>query len=295
MILKVTEAGFRYNSAGNGGFNNISFSLAGGEILSILGPNGCGKTTLLKCLNNLQRTSHGSITIDGKEISGMTRAQLARVIGYLPQSHRPVFPLSVLDVVLTGRAPHLNSISSPGRKDVALAEEAIDLLGLTHVKNRPYSNLSEGERQLVFLARVLVQRPSVLFLDEPVSHLDFGNQVRFLRMVSSLANEGMSVIITSHFPDHSFLLSGSVALMNSGEFIEVGSPEEVITEKNMLRVYRTRVKIVEVSAGVVRKVCVPVIDDDMNLSPLDEADEAHGGFMRRAMIDEIKRKSMRLN
>ncbi len=295
MILNVKNAGFRYGATEDHGFRNISFSLGPGEILSVLGPNGCGKTTLLKCLNNLHGADSGSITIDGKHVSEMSRAQIARVVGYLPQTHNPVFPLSVMDVVLTGRAPHLNSISSPGRKDVAIAQEALDSIGLSHLGYRSYSHISEGERQLVFLARILAQKPSALILDEPVSHLDFGNQARFLKLVGDLASGGMSIIITSHFPDHSFLLSGNVALMNRGEFVAVGAPDDVITEENMLDVYGTRVRIIEVAAGVIRKVCVPIVEEDISLDDLDGRGPDHGGFMREVTMNEIKRKSFKLN
>ncbi len=297
-MITVKEAGFRYNESEQeaGGFRNISFSLQRGEILSILGPNGCGKTTLLKCLNNLRVPDRGSVSINGKNISGMSRDQIARRVGYMPQSHRPVFPLSVLDVILTGRAPHLGSFSSPGKKDIAIAREALEALGLSGLSDRPYNHLSEGERQLVFLARVLAQKPLALFLDEPVSHLDFGNQTRFLKLVGCLAESGMAIVITSHFPDHSFLLPGKVALMNKGVFVKIGSPEDVITEDNMREVYGINVKILEVEAGAMRKICVPVFDanaaDD---SSMLGSRKTYRETMKYLSMNGMKNKSLKLN
>ena len=131
-------------------------------------------------------------------------------------------------------------------------------MGITDLINKPYTQLSGGERQLVIFARVLTQQPSLLLLDEPTSHLDFGNQTRLLEIIQKLARSGLPVIMTSHFPDHAFLVSSKVALMQKGEFISMGTPDEVITEKNLEKVYNIKVKIVNLDSGINRKICVPL-------------------------------------
>jgi iron complex transport system ATP-binding protein len=258
MKLDVYGVGYYYDAAETSGFNNISFSVEDGEVMSILGPNGCGKTTLLKCINSLIKIGKGNIAIDNKNLSGLPRAEIARAIGYVPQLHQPAFPFSVLDTVLVGRAPHLGLLESPKPNDLKIAEQSLETMGIYHLKDKPYTELSGGERQMVIFARVLAQQPSLLLLDEPTSHLDFGNQIRVLRIVGSLAATGLPIIMTSHFPDHAFLVSTKVALMKQGEFLDIGTPDGVITDSNLEKVYNIKVKVINVDSGVNRKICVPV-------------------------------------
>ena len=123
--------------------------------MTILGPNGCGKTTLLKCINRLTELQGGSILIDNRDISRLPRTQIAKTIGYVPQLHQPAFPFSVLDTVLVGRAPHLGLLESPTAKDLKIAEQSLETMGIYHLKDKPYTQISGGERQMVIFARVL--------------------------------------------------------------------------------------------------------------------------------------------
>ncbi len=258
--FEVKEAGYHYDPEKTSGFTDVAFRIEEGEVMSILGPNGCGKTTLLKCLNNLVKLHEGSITINDRDISRLPRAEIARSIGYVPQLHQPAFPFSVLDAILVGRTPHLGLLSSPGARDRQIAEESLESMGISNLKDKPYTQISGGERQLVMFARVLVQQPSLLLLDEPTSHLDFGNQIRLLRIVQRLASTGLPIIMTSHFPDHAFLVSSKVALMQKGQFIDIGLPEKVITDSNLEKVYNIKVRVMDVDTGVNHKICVPVED-----------------------------------
>jgi iron complex transport system ATP-binding protein len=258
MKIQVERAMFHYDTARGSGFRNVSFSVQDGEVMSILGPNGCGKTTLLKCVNSLYTLRDGNIRIDGTDMSRMSRTEIARAIGYVPQLHQPVFPFSVLDAVLVGRSPHLGLLESPGTRDIAIAEEAMESMGILHLRDKPYTEISGGERQLVIFARVLTQQPKLLLLDEPTSHLDFGNQIRVLNLVRKLAATGLPIIMTSHFPDHAFMTSNKVALMRQGEFIDMGAPDDVITDNNLEKVYNIKVKVVNLNSGIGRKICVPV-------------------------------------
>ena len=258
MKLTVNDAEYYYDTNRKSGFTGINFSIESGEFLCLLGPNGCGKTTLLKSLNRLINIAKGKVEIDGQNIADMSRSDVARLIGYVPQLHQPAFPFTVLEVVLMGRSPHLGPFSSPRHEDIAIAKEAIEMMGIVALEDKPYTQLSGGERQLVVFARVLAQKPSLILLDEPTSHLDFANQVRLLKTVEQLAETGIPIIMTSHFPDHAFMVANKVALMKKGEIIDIGTPEGVITETNLEKVYEMKVKVVNINTDISRTICLPV-------------------------------------
>ncbi|WP_405266849.1 ABC transporter ATP-binding protein [Methanobrevibacter sp.] len=253
-LFEVKNISFSYD--GDEIFSDISFSIDRGDVLCILGPNGTGKTTLIKCLNGLHDIDSGEILINGKSIKKISFKEISTHIGYIPQSHVPSFPFKVLDVVVMGRAPYLNLTDSPKKEDMEIAMNSLKTLGIDHLKDKEYTNLSGGERQLVFLARVLCQKPDILILDEPTSHLDFGNQIKLLEIIDNLSKAGLSIIMSSHFPDHAFLSSTKVAIMKNKKFIDFGSPDEVVTESNLKKAYSIDVKLIELDNN--RKVCVPL-------------------------------------
>ena len=253
-LFEVKNISFSYD--GDEIFSDISFSIDRGDVLCILGPNGTGKTTLIKCLNGLHDIDSGEILINGQSIKKLSFREISTHIGYIPQSHVPSFPFKVLDVVVMGRAPYLNLTDSPKKEDMEIALNSLKALGIDHLKDKEYTNLSGGERQLVFLARVLCQKPDILILDEPTSHLDFGNQIKLLEIIDNLAKSGLSIIMSSHFPDHAFLSSTKVAIMKNKKFIDFGSPDDVVTESNLRKAYSIDVKLIELDNN--RKVCVPL-------------------------------------
>jgi len=181
-------------------------------------------------------------------------------VGYVPQVHTPPFPFKVIDVVILGRTAHLAAFSSPGREDRKIAEGSLATLGIAHLKERIYTAISGGERQLVLIARALAQRPELLIMDEPTANLDFGNQIRVLSEVKKLVREGdMGVIMTTHFPNNAFFSGSKVAVMGRENTFEIGTADEVITEDHLKRVYGVEVRIVTVGEGDHRtKVVVPV-------------------------------------
>jgi iron complex transport system ATP-binding protein len=258
MKLCVSHAEYHYDLGKINGFKDVSFTMDQPGIMSILGPNACGKTTLLKCIDGLMKLEKGNISINDKDLCNLSRVEIAKAIGYVPQFHQPSFAFSVLDAVLVGRAPHIGFFDSPKKEDVAIAKQALESMGISYLANTPYTQLSGGERQMVLIARILAQQPSLLLLDEPTSHLDFGNQIRLLNILQKLANKGLPIIMTTHFPDHAFLVSNKVVLMRHGELIDVGAPDEIITEQNLEKVYKMKVKVVDVNVGVSRRICVPV-------------------------------------
>lgn len=261
-LMEIKDVSFSYDGVNNV-FENVSFSIEKGDVLSILGPNGTGKTTLIKCLNGLLKLRSGDILLNGSSIHSIGVKEKSRRIGYIPQAHHPAFPFRVLDVVLMGREPYMDLFSSPSRNDVEKAESALDSIGISHLSDKPYTDISGGERQLVFIARVLAQEPEVLILDEPTSHLDFGNQLRTLAIVKKLAKSGLSVIMSTHTPDHAFISSNKAAIMKDRIMICSGLPDDVITEGNMKSAYGVPVKILD--AGY-RKTCIPSNDPELIFS-----------------------------
>ena len=254
-ILEVKNATFAYENSENI-FEDVNLTVDRGDVICILGSNGCGKTTLMKCMNRLHELSEGAVYIKGENIKNMDQRTIAKNIGYIPQGHVSTFAFSVFDVVLMGRTPHLDYLDSPGNEDRLITEEALKKFGIYHLKNKPYTSLSGGEQQLVFFARVIAQQPQILLLDEPTSHLDFGNQLKTLNIISKLSQEGISIVMTSHYPDHAFITANKVALMKDQGFLGIDTPENIITTKNMEMVYGIHVKIIEI--GPNRKICVPI-------------------------------------
>jgi iron complex transport system ATP-binding protein len=239
--IKVHDAAFDYGERNI--FNGLTFEVEKGDILCILGSNGCGKTTLLRCLRGFLKLKNGSCYLDGRDILSLKTTELAREIGFVFQEHTAPFPYSVIEVVKMGRAPHLGMFSSPTRHDTEIAEKALETVGISHLSDRKYTQISGGERQLAVIARTLAQGPDVILMDEPTSALDFKNQALVLRMINKLAKQGITIILSTHFPNHALLYTCKVAMMNHGDFIAFGPANEVITEGNLKNTYGIDVKI----------------------------------------------------
>jgi len=240
-VVRVRNVSFRY--AQREVLRDLTLDVRRGEILSVLGRNGCGKTTLLRCIAGALTPSGGSVQVGGEDIHRLAPPARARRIGFLLQDHVPSFPFAVRDVVLMGRAPHLGFFGFPGARDHALADAALERIGIRELKDRPYTRLSGGERQLVLLARILAQEPDVILLDEPTTHLDLRNQVLTLRIVRALATDGLSLIMTTHDPNHALWFGGTAALMKDGRFVAVGPAPEVMTEAALAATYDVDVAV----------------------------------------------------
>ncbi len=259
-MLAVDNISFGYSSAGDL-LTDLSFSVSKGDVVCLLGPNGAGKTSLLRCLLGVAKVRTGSVKIKDRKIGEISAKELACALAYVPQAATTVFPHRVLDMVVMGRTPHVGFTAVPTDEDYAMAEAALNELGISHLADCLFSRISGGERQLTLIARALTQRAELLVMDEPTSSLDYGNQVRILRVVDKLAKEGYSIIMTSHFPNHAFLLCNKVLIMKNGKITAMGTPEEVVTDSILSDLYTTKVKIVELDDGVSNKlrVCVPLL------------------------------------
>ena len=236
-------------------FRDVSFAVNTGDVLCLLGPNGTGKSTLLKCLGNILRVQQGRILLSERNLHELKLPEIAKRIGYVPQGLTSAFPFRIKDIIVMGRAPHLSMLASPSRTDIEIAYKIMETVGLAHLADRPCNSVSGGEWQLTLIARALVQEPQILLLDEPTSHLDMGNQMKILQVIKRLAGNGMTIIMASHFPDHAFLVANRVAILKQGHVGEIGAPEHVITEESLRSTYGVDVRVISLGDGVDRKAC----------------------------------------
>ena len=258
--IEIKNAVFRYSPKHDVIFRNVSFTVASGEVFFLIGPNGAGKSTMLKCLSGLLPVSSGSVQLNGQDLHRLSPTAVARRIGYVPQSLVSAFPFLVRDIVVMGRASRLGLLASPRNKDMMLAEQSMERVGVLSLANRRCNQISGGEWQLVLIARALTQSPEILLLDEPTSHLDLGNQIKTLMVIQQLAAEGLTIVMASHFPDHAFLNASKVAILKDGGLINIGSPDEAITEKSLRAIYGVNVSVQYIGNGINRKVCIPVLN-----------------------------------
>lgn len=243
--------------------HGISFEVNRGDLLFLLGPNGSGKTTLFKCLLGLYRPRAGRILVEGEDIHAISATALAKKMAYIPQAHNPSFNYTVTDAVLMGRTAYLKGNSAPGPEDREVAAAAMEKLGISHLADKGYAHISGGERQMVLIARALAQQSRVIVMDEPTSSLDYGHQVTVLSVVKKLAEEGYTVIISSHNPEHAFLYANKVLLMKRGSILTMGAPREVVDRQILEGMYGVPMDLVDVrregEGQQVYRVCVPVL------------------------------------
>lgn len=258
MKLDLKEISFGYKN--NTLYKNLSFTLNSGELLCVLGPNGVGKTTLFKTILMLLKLKSGNILVDGKNINTFKSKELYKYISYVPQAHTPPFPFTVFDVVLMGRAVYIKDFSSPSKKDKEIAKEALTLLGIGHLKNKIYTKLSGGERQLVLIARSIAQKSPIIIMDEPTSNLDYGNQIRVLSLIKSLCvNNNQSILMSCHNPNHALLYGSKVAIMKKNGVFSFGDPTSEINPKVMKEIYGLDIKMIDanINKTLSQKVCIP--------------------------------------
>ena len=235
---------------------NVSFTARTGELVSILGPNGVGKSTLFKCMLGLLKGYTGRVSIDGGDIRGLTPAGLSRKIAYIPQSHYPAFNYSVFDMVLMGTSAHVGAFAQPGLKEAETARQALERLSIADFAHRDYMRLSGGERQLVLIARALAQQSRILIMDEPTANLDYGNQMRVLSQIRALAEDGYTVVQSTHNPEQAYLFSHTILAMQVGRIIAQGPPQAVLTSALIQDLYGIDARVESLDGGRVR-VCVP--------------------------------------
>lgn len=254
MPIEVKNLSFSYGKRQV--LKSISFRVDEGEFLSILGPNGVGKSTLFRCMLGLLSGYSGQVLVDGADIRHISVQERAKHIAYIPQSSDPTFHFSVGDVVLMGTTSGLSAFQTPGKKALERRDWAMEKVGISHLTERCYHRLSGGEQRLVMIARAIAQNAPILMLDEPTANLDFGNQLRVLQQIQALAKEGYTVIQTTHHPEQSFQFSSRILAIQDGRILQDGSPRQVLTKENMEKLYHVDVEVVSLMEDEAR-ICIP--------------------------------------
>ena len=257
MSIEVKNLRFRYGARPVIG--DVSFTSEKGELLAVLGPNGVGKSTLFRCLLGFLKPVGGEILVDGKELGAYSRRELAKKIAYIPQSHSPAFDHTVLDSVLMGMTAQLGVFEQPGQAQREKAMQMLRALGMEKLFDRGCMKISGGERQLMLLARALVQDASMLIMDEPTANLDYGNSCRVMERVKRLGQNGYTIIFSTHDPNQAFSYATKVLALKDGGVMAVGAPEAVLTEDVLSRLYGIPVARCEIETVFGRKtICMPV-------------------------------------
>jgi iron complex transport system ATP-binding protein len=235
---------------------HLDIALTTGEVLALLGPNGGGKTTLLKTLLGLLPPQSGEVRLGDRALADYSSRERARLVAYVPQSHVATFAFPVETVVLMGRTAHGNLFSAPSATDREIAQQALERFSVAHLRDRPYTMISGGERQLVLLARALAQEPRFIVLDEPTASLDFGNQGRVMREIRQLAASGHGVLFTTHDPNHAMRAADRAYLLRDGTRIGEGPTAEVLSRAQLEALYGAPVDLIS-DVGDNRRAFLP--------------------------------------
>jgi iron complex transport system ATP-binding protein len=250
-LLKFTDITFGYPATAQPLMTGFNLEIGAGTVTAILGPNGAGKTTLLHQALGWLKPQSGKIELDTRTLDQYSRRELGRWMALVPQNENISFEFSLLEYVLLGRAPYLPPLAMPDEEDYRVAADALKRVGLEEMQNRSILSLSGGERQLVLVARALAQKPRLLLLDEPTSHLDLSNKGRLVHLLRDLSGQGVTILFTTHEPDVASALATHLVLMQKGRVLETGALEQVFTSVSLSRLYQLPVEVTNVSGRLV--------------------------------------------
>ncbi len=244
---------------------DISFTIEKGSVVTILGQNGTGKTTLLNCILGFQKKYSGSIQVMGKTIQSYTRRELASMIAFVPQLSSIQFDYTVKEFILMGFTPQIGVFGTPDKSMYKQVDETLEMLGLIHLMNRSIRTLSGGELQLTYIARALSQQPQIIILDEPTSALDYAKGYMVLDLIKRLKKQGYTIIFTCHNPDYSFyFMDTTAALLRSGDFY-FGKTSDIASESLLSKIYDTNIRIITLSEYGLKK-CLYLGNENASIS-----------------------------
>ncbi|MDK2906095.1 MAG: iron complex transport system ATP-binding protein [Petrotoga sp.] len=235
-MISIKNISFSYDTVRDT-IKNISFNLNKGELIALLGPNGSGKTTILKCLNGTLKPKTGEIYIENHNIKNLSYKEIAKFISVVPQEHFAIFSYLVIDIVAMGITPYLSFGRMPTKKDYRTAYTKLEFFNIQHLAEKNYNQLSGGEKQLVLIARALMQNTDYLIMDEPTSHLDFKNQHLLMKELKKLSENGKSVITALHDPNLALRFCDRIIMVKNGEVIFSGENTKVMNPQNLQILY----------------------------------------------------------
>lgn len=247
-LLEVDNVDFSYRQGKI--LDRVSFSVKRGEICGLLGPNGCGKTTLLKCISGVLRGKAGTVRIHGLDVSGLSRNRIASMVSVVPQELNVVFSFTVMQMVLMGGTIRYGVSGIPRKRDYLEAYETLEELHIEHLAERSYNELSGGEKQVVLIARALFQRAEIMLLDEPTSHLDFKRQHLIMEIIKKVTGEKhLTTLITLHDPNIAGRYCHKLVMLNRGRIFHQGSREKIFRAESLESIYDMKIKIEHTDTG----------------------------------------------
>ena len=249
MKIETDDVSFSYGKEKTV-FEHVSMIAQQGHVISILGPNGAGKTTFLRCLLGFRKWDSGEERIDGIPRKEYRNSDFWKKAAYVPQAKSQAFPYTVEETVLLGRSAYLNLFQMPHRQDYEMAEKAMNLAGISALKDHNCNEISGGELQLTLIARALAGDPEVLIMDEPETGLDFRNQLVVLNLIQKLSREnGLTVIFNTHYPEHALEISDETLLIRKGKGSLFGKTEEILNESNMSDAFDVNIAVMKEKIG----------------------------------------------
>jgi iron complex transport system ATP-binding protein len=235
MTLSANRVSYSYSEFS---LHEISVGIRPGSLTGLLGPNGCGKTTLLKLLSGVLKPDRGSVHLGERDLRTLSARAIAQQIAVVPQETHPAFDFTVLEMVLMGRHPHLGPFQLEGPHDLVIAGEALAATGTAHLAGRPYMTLSGGEKQRVVIASALAQKPNVLLLDEPTASLDLGYQLEIATLLKELNRDrGVTMVLATHDLNLAASLCDTLVLVRQGRVLMQGAANEVLTSATVQQLY----------------------------------------------------------
>jgi iron complex transport system ATP-binding protein len=248
MVLSASHLHFRYRGRPGDesafALDDVSLTVNSGDLIGLLGPNGCGKTTLLALLAGGRRPDRGHIELAGRALVEIPRRELARTIAVVPQETHPAFDYTVIEMVLMGRHPHLGLFQVEGPADLAIAADALAATGTAHLADRPFMTLSGGEKQRVIIAAALAQSSRILLLDEPTASLDVGYELEIAALLTELnRSRAMTMVLATHDLNLAASVCSTLVLMRRGRIIAHGQPRDVLTAAAIREVYGVEAEV----------------------------------------------------
>lgn len=259
MILKVKNGSFAYPRQ-ELILNDVNLELNKGKILSVLGPNGVGKTSLIKCMIGLLQWSKGDSYIFDNNIKDMKPSELWKIVSYIPQVRQFAFSYTALEMVLIGRTPHLGMFQQPNSEDIEISMDTMKRIGIEELADKDCNQMSGGQLQMVLIARALVSNPQLIILDEPEGGLDFRNQLLVLNLIKKLAlEENLSVVINTHYPANALSISDDTLMLSKKNDYIYGKTKDVLIPDNIKKCFNVEVVMneIEYKSRLIRDI-IPV-------------------------------------